>query len=51
VIAPFGELSLTYLYIGALFMPTYLLGFKAGEVVSTQRVLLDFSVAVDELLA
>ena len=28
-----------------------ILGFKAGEVVSTQRVLLGFSVAVDELLA
>lgn len=28
-----------------------LLGFKAGAVVSTQRVLLGFSVAVDELLA
>lgn len=28
-----------------------ILGFKAGEVVSTQRVLLVFSVAVDELLA
>ncbi len=27
-----------------------ILGFKAGEVVSTQRVLLGFSVAVDELL-
>ncbi len=27
-----------------------MLGFKAGEVVSTQRVLLGFSVAVDELL-
>ena len=28
-----------------------ILGFTAGEVVSTQRVLLGFSVAVDELLA
>jgi Uma2 family endonuclease len=28
-----------------------ILGFKAGEVVSTQRVLLGFTVAVDELLA
>ena len=28
-----------------------ILGFKSGEVVSTQRVLLGFSVAVDELLA
>ena len=28
-----------------------ILGFKAGEVVSTQKVLLGFSVAVDELLA
>ncbi len=30
---------------------TQILGFKAGEVVSTQRVLVGFSVAVDELLA
>ncbi|MDP8965391.1 MAG: Uma2 family endonuclease [Cyanobacteriota bacterium] len=28
-----------------------IIGFKSGEVVSTQRVLLGFSVAVDELLA
>lgn len=28
-----------------------ILGFKSGEVVSTQKVLLGFSVAVDELLA
>lgn len=28
-----------------------ILGFTAGEVVSTQRVLLGFSVAVGELLA
>jgi Uma2 family endonuclease len=28
-----------------------ILGFRAGEVVSTQKVLLGFSVAVDELLA
>jgi len=28
-----------------------ILGFKASEVVSTQKVLLGFSVAVDELLA
>jgi Uma2 family endonuclease len=28
-----------------------IVGFKAGEVVSTQKVLLGFSVAVDELLA
>jgi Uma2 family endonuclease len=27
------------------------LGFKAGDVVSTQKLLLGFSVAVDELLA
>ncbi len=30
---------------------TQILGFKAGEVVSTQRVLVGFSGAVDELLA
>jgi Uma2 family endonuclease len=30
---------------------TQILGFKSGEVVSTQKVLLGFSVAVDELLA
>jgi Uma2 family endonuclease len=30
---------------------TRIAGFKAGEVVSTQKVLLGFSVAVDELLA
>ena len=30
---------------------TQILGFKAGEVVSTQKVLQGFSVAVDELLA